>query len=55
MIPLPMKQVGQDEGGDRLDDDGATAGEAHVVPAADSQRLGGAALKVVGLLWLGYG
>ena len=55
MIPLPMKQVGEDEGGDGLDDDGAAAGEAHVVPAADRQRLGGAAFKVVGLLGLAYG
>ena len=36
---LPLQEVGEDEGGDGLDDDGTAAGEAHVVPAADSQRL----------------
>ena len=55
MIPLPMKQVGEDEGGDGFDDDGAAAGEAHVVPAADRQSLRGAALKVVGFLRSAYG
>lgn len=52
---LPLQKVGEDEGGDGFDDDGAAAGEAHVVPAADRQRLAGAAFKVVGFLGLAYG